>query len=104
MPILTADKPHALMIPGELYSQIARVAEAEGQDPDQLTLAALAATFKFAGADEWEPAWKTRLRAAQERAQQAFEESGLTEEEIGADIDAEVKTYRAERHAQWVQP
>ena len=85
--------------------RIARIAEAEGQDPDQLTLAALAAAFKStATAGEFEPAWKTRLRAAQERTQQAFEASRLTEEEIGADIDAEIKAYRAERATQALQP
>jgi hypothetical protein len=44
-----------------------------------------------------EPEWRVRLRESQAVAQQAFLASGLTEEEIGADIDAEVKAYRAER-------
>lgn len=102
---MIADKPHTLTIPGELFSRIVQIAEGEGQDPDQLTLKTLAAAFHVAlppiEADpaQREPAWKTRLLSAQERTEKARLAAGLTEEEIGADIDAEIKAYRTEQRA-----
>ncbi len=90
MPPSTVSEPHTLTIPADLFARIAEAAQARGQDPDQFALAALTATVV-------EPEWKSRLRISQAAAQQAFEESGMTEDEIAADIDAEIKAYRAER-------
>ncbi len=55
------------------------------------------------GADA-EPAWKTRLRASQNRVEQARLASRITEEEIEADIDAAIRSYRQERAAQERNP
>jgi hypothetical protein len=93
MPVMTPPEPHTLTIPPDLFARIVEAAQARGQDPDNFALAALTATVV-------EPVWKTRLRQSQATMQEAFEDSGMTEEEIGADIDAEIKAYRAERREQ----
>ena len=51
-----------------------------------------------------EPAWKARLRASQERVERARLTNGITEEEIEADIDAAIRSYRQERAAQELKP
>jgi len=89
----THSEPHTIAIPADLFARIAETARAKGEDPDKFVLDALTETVA-------EPEWKAKLRRSQEKAQQAFIESGLTEEEIAADIDAEIKAYRAERRNQ----
>lgn len=90
MPTLTSPKPHTLTIPSDLFSRIAEVAQAQGEDPDRFALAALTATVV-------EPTWKEKLRRSQEKARQAFAASGMTDDELAEDIEAEIKAYRAER-------
>ncbi|MBC7804632.1 MAG: hypothetical protein H7145_00585 [Akkermansiaceae bacterium] len=51
------------------------------------------------GRSDAEPAWKTRLRASQSRVEQARLASGITEEDIEADINAAIKSFRQERAA-----
>ena len=69
-------------------------AAAEGVTPEQF-FARLLRRYKTL--HEREAEWQTRLRASQQRIEQARRDSGLTEEEIEADIDAQIKTYRKER-------
>jgi len=93
----THSEPHTIAIPADLFARIAETARAKGEDPDKFVLDALTETVA-------EPAWKSRLRQSQALMQQAFIESGLTEEEVAADIDAEIKAYRAERRVAETPP
>ena len=86
----------------EVETSLQTYAAAEGITPDAF-IARLLASYQPPH-NTTEPVWKTRLRAAQERTEQARIASGLSEEEIAADIDAEIKAYRAERATLEQQP
>jgi hypothetical protein len=44
-----------------------------------------------------EPEWKAKLEAAQKIMAEAFEQSGITDDELSEIVEAEVKVYRKER-------
>ena len=70
-------------------------AAAEGVTPDTFVARLLAKyEIQHDTQSEAEPVWKTRLRASQKRMEQARLESGLTDADIEADIDAEIKANR----------
>ena len=50
-------------------------------------------------ADTAEPEWETELQWAQQQARKALIASGMTDEQITADVEAEVDAYRAEQLA-----
>jgi hypothetical protein len=90
MPSVSTLEPYVLTIPQDLFARLAEAATTEGTSPDHFALAALAATVV-------EPSWKARLRAAKDVAQQAFETSGISDDDLSSDVEAEIKAYRAER-------
>ena len=99
MSTLTADTPHTLTIPGELFARLARKAAAKGQDPDQFALSALDAMFAPSSAASLgnEQTWRGKLREGEAIAREAFLASGMTDDELSEVIEAEVKAHRAER-------
>lgn len=94
MSTVTADQPYTMVLPSGLFRRIARAASGFGKDPEQYVLETLDATVPAETAAIDEPEWKPRLRAAQWQTEQARLAAGLTEEEIGADIDAFLKQSR----------
>ncbi len=72
-------------------------ASAEGVTPDQFIARLLKGYQPPAASTDAEPAWKAKLKAGQQIMSRAFIASGKTDDEMAADVDAEIKAYRAEQ-------
>ena len=73
-------------------------ADAEGVTLDQFIARLLKGYQPAVGADvQAEPGWKVKLRAGQQIMGRAFAASGITDDELAEDVQAEVNAYRAER-------
>ena len=74
-------------------------AEAEGVTPDRFIVRLLKGyqPESVPKPVPAEPEWKAKLQAGQEIMSRAFAASGKTDDEMAADVDAEIKAYRAER-------
>jgi predicted CopG family antitoxin len=96
---MTPTETHTISIRPELYERLSTVAAREGTGVAELAEELLAEVL----ARHSDHSAPSRSRTAFEEIfsplQKGFDESGLTEEELGALIDREVKAHRAERRA-----